>query len=223
MMKKMKSRNKNRKGMNETVPPIKDRTTLGLIRKALKNNFRYGKRNLMIFDFSYFTLLRMVDVLRIRYSDVYDKNGNIKKYFTIQEQKTGKDRPVWLNVGKLTDELEQYRKWLKQEHMDNSEWLFPVKYPEVHIHNVKSNHRDRPLSRHRYYLILKKVQHIIKLPYSLGNHTARKTQAWNFYVKSNYNIGSLMKLLNHSSESATLHYIGESQRNLLTELQNVNK
>lgn len=211
----------NRKGMSEFVPPIKDKTTFDLIRCHLKSG-RYGERNLMIFDFSYYTLLRMVDVLRVRYSDVYDDNGSVKKSFTMSEQKTGKHRDVWLNVGNLTEELEKYRQWLKKEHME-SEWLFPVKHPSVHTHKVKASHTDRALSRHRYYLILKKVQHDLKLPYSLGNHTARKTQSWNFYIKSDYNIGSLMKLLNHTSESATLHYIGESQKDLLQELQNANK
>lgn len=35
----------------------------------------------------------------------------------------------------------------------------------------------------------------------------RKTGAYRVYVQSNYNIGLVMHLLNHSSESMTLNYL----------------
>ena len=38
----------------------------------------------------------------------------------------------------------------------------------------------------------------------LGTHTMRKTGAYRVYTQSNYNIGLVMHLLNHSSEAMTL-------------------
>ena len=39
----------------------------------------------------------------------------------------------------------------------------------------------------------------------------RKTGAYRVYVQSNYNIGLVMSLLNHSSEAMTLKYLGLDQ------------
>ncbi|WP_436968820.1 integrase [Companilactobacillus muriivasis] len=39
----------------------------------------------------------------------------------------------------------------------------------------------------------------------------RKTGAYCVYTQSNYNIGLVMHLLNHSSESMTLAYLGLDQ------------
>ena len=41
----------------------------------------------------------------------------------------------------------------------------------------------------------------------LGTHIKRKTGAYRVYTQSNYNIGLVMYLLNHSSEAMTLTYL----------------
>ena len=41
----------------------------------------------------------------------------------------------------------------------------------------------------------------------LGTHIMRKTGAYRVYTQSNYNIGLVMHLLNHSSEAMTLTYL----------------
>ena len=56
-----------------------------------------------------------------------------------------------------------------------------------------------------------KVGDLLGLNY-LGTHTMRKTGAYRVYVQSNYNIGLVMKLLNHSSEAMTLAYLGLDQQ-----------
>ncbi|MFU0770573.1 MAG: Integrase [Limosilactobacillus fermentum] len=56
-----------------------------------------------------------------------------------------------------------------------------------------------------------KVGDLLGLNY-LGTHTMRKTGAYRVYVQSNYNIGLVMKLLNHSSEAMTLTYLGLDQQ-----------
>ena len=45
----------------------------------------------------------------------------------------------------------------------------------------------------------------------LGTHTMRKTGAYRVYTQSNYNIGLVIHLLNHSSEAMTLTYLGLDQ------------
>lgn len=57
---------------------------------------------------------------------------------------------------------------------------------------------------------MQKVGELLDISY-LGTHTMRKTGAYRVYVQSNYNIGLVMKLLNHSSEQVTLNYLGLDQ------------
>jgi len=54
---------------------------------------------------------------------------------------------------------------------------------------------------------MSKVGDLLSINY-LGTHTMRKTGAYRVYTQSNYNIGLVMHLLNHSSEAMTLAYLG---------------
>jgi integrase len=55
----------------------------------------------------------------------------------------------------------------------------------------------------------------------LGTHTMRKTGAYRVYTQSNYNIGLVMHLLNHSSEAMTLAYLGLDQASTETTLDQI--
>ena len=50
----------------------------------------------------------------------------------------------------------------------------------------------------------------------------RKTGAYRVYTQSNYNIGLVMHLLNHSSEAMTLTYLGLDQASRETMLAKIN-
>nr|WP_263862400.1 tyrosine-type recombinase/integrase [Lactiplantibacillus pentosus] len=58
-----------------------------------------------------------------------------------------------------------------------------------------------------FYKIMSKTGDLLGINY-LGTHTMRKTGAYRVYTQSNYNIGLVMNLLNHSSEAMTLTYLG---------------
>lgn len=71
------------------------------------------------------------------------------------------------------------------------EWLFPsIQHPGRHI------------TEKQFYKIMSKVGDLLGINY-LGTHTMRKTGAYRVYTQSNYNIGLVMHLLNHSSEAMT--------------------
>lgn len=65
-----------------------------------------------------------------------------------------------------------------------------------------------------------KVGNLLNINY-LGTHTMRKTGAYRVYVQSNYNIGLVMHLLNHSSEAMTLAYLGLDQASTEAMLDNI--
>lgn len=101
----------------------------------------------------------------------------------------------------VREDLSNYRKWLiEKNYYQSTPWLFPsTRTPQKHI------------DERNYYDIMHKTGDMLDIPY-LGTHTMRKTGAYRVYVQSNYNIGFVMKLLNHSSEAVTLNYLGLDQK-----------
>ena len=91
----------------------------------------------------------------------------------------------------------------------NSEWLFP-----------STSRPYRPITEKQFYKIMARVGDLLGINY-LGTHTMRKTGAYRVYTQSNYNIGLVMHLLNHSSESMTLTYLGLDQASRETMLDQI--
>ena len=184
--------------MKQLVLPVKDSYVLSEVQDTLLHNFRAGVRNYTIFQVGKATLLRVSDVLRLKQSDVFDDNGEIKRHAFIKDKKTGKQNTLYLRP--VMNDLTNYKNWLVQKnYYQQTPWLFPsTRTPQKHI------------DERNYYDIMFKTGKLLNIPY-LGTHTMRKTGAYMVYVQSNYNIGLVMKLLNHSSEQVTLNYLGLDQ------------
>ena len=71
--------------------------------------------------------------------------------------------------------------------------------------------REKPISRQRCYSIIKEIARRAGFEEHVGCHTMRKTFAWNFYQTSG-DLAKLQKVLNHSSQEATIHYLGLDQQ-----------
>ena len=184
--------------MRQIVLPIKDDEALKQVQDTLLNNFKSGRRNYTIFQVGKATLLRVSDVLRLKQADVFDDYGAIKQHAFIKDKKTGKRNTLYLKPVMM--DLVMYQQWLKRNGYEGTtEWLFPsTTRPQKHI------------DERQFYNVMAKVGDLLDINY-LGTHTMRKTGAYRVYVQSNYNIGLVMKLLNHSSEVMTLAYLGLDQ------------
>ncbi|MCC4414864.1 site-specific integrase [Limosilactobacillus reuteri] len=182
--------------MKQVVLPIKDSNVLHEVQDTLLNNFQFGRRNYTIFQVGKATLLRVSDVLALRHNEIFDDDGSIKKNAYIRDKKTNKPNTLYLKPVK--QDLQDYYAWL-QENNIRSEWLFP-----------STTHHDRHITEKQFYKIMAKVGDLLGINY-LGTHTMRKTGAYRVYTQSNYNIGLVMTLLNHSSEAMTLKYLGLDQ------------
>lgn len=184
--------------MRQIVLPIKDDEVLKQVQDTLLNNFKSGRRNYTIFQVGKATLLRVSDVLRLKQADVFDDYGAIKQHAFIKDKKTGKLNTLYLKPVMM--DLVMYQQWLKRNGYEGTtEWLFPsTTRPQKHI------------DERQFYNVMAKVGDLLDINY-LGTHTMRKTGAYRVYVQSNYNIGLVMKLLNHSSEAMTLAYLGLDQ------------
>ena len=184
--------------MRQIVLPIKDDEVLKQVQDTLLNNFKSGRRNYTIFQVGKATLLRVSDVLRLKQADVFDDYGVIKQHAFIKDKKTGKRNTLYLKPVMM--DLVMYQQWLKRNGYEGTtEWLFPsTTRPQKHI------------DERQFYNVMAKVGELLDINY-LGTHTMRKTGVYRVYVQSNYNIGLVMKLLNHSSEAMTLAYLGLDQ------------
>ena len=182
--------------MKQVVLPIKDSNVLHEVQDTLLNNFHFGRRNYTIFQVGKATLLRVSDLLALRRNEIFDDDGSIKKTAYIRDKKTNKPNTLYLKPVK--QDLQDYYAWLQKNNI-RSEWLFP-----------STTHHDRHITEKQFYKIMAKVGDLLGINY-LGTHTMRKTGAYRVYTQSNYNIGLVMTLLNHSSEAMTLKYLGLDQ------------
>ena len=179
--------------MQQVVLPIKDSNVLKEVQDTLLNNFKAGRRNYTVFQVGKATLLRVSDVMNLKMSDIYDDDGSVKSNAFIHDKKTGKANTLYLKP--VVNDLVNYKIWLDKNSLV-SDWLFPsIKCPSRHI------------TEKQFYKIMSRVGDLLNINY-LGTHTMRKTGAYRVYTQSNYNIGLVMHLLNHSSEAMTLRYLG---------------
>jgi len=191
----------------QVVLPIKDSNILTSVQETLLDSFRAGRRNYTIFQLGKATLLRVSDVMQLKKTDVFNADGSIKQNAFIHDQKTGKANTLYLKP--VHSDLLTYYNWLQKQNII-SEWLFPsIQHPERHI------------TEKQFYKVMAKVGNLLGINY-LGTHTMRKTGAYRVYMQSNYNIGLVMQLLNHSSEAMTLTYLGLDQASRETMLDQIN-
>ena len=78
--------------MQQVVLPIKDSNVLKEVQDTLLNNFKAGQRNYTIFQVDKATLLRVSDVMRLRWADVFNENGTVRQNTFIHDKKNGQDQ-----------------------------------------------------------------------------------------------------------------------------------
>ena len=178
--------------MGNVVEPIKNKDYLSEIEKNLE---RKSKRNQLIWAFGLNTGLRISDILGLNISDVYNK-----QYVEIKEKKTGKYKRFPLN-DKLKELITIYLSERSQKlDLRPDEPLF-------------LSRRKYRLDRCQAYRIITDACNNLGIKSNVGTHTMRKTFGYFFYQKFN-NVALLQKILNHSSPSITLRYIGISQEEI---------
>ncbi|RKO29256.1 tyrosine-type recombinase/integrase [Lactococcus lactis] len=167
-----------------------------MVQDTLLDSFRAIRRNYTIFQVGKATLLRVSDVMKLKKQMSLILMEQSKQTAFIHDQKTGKANTLYLKP--VQQDLLMYHNWLVQQNM-NSEWLFP-----------STARPDRHITEKQFYKIMARVCDLLGINY-LGTHTMRKTGAYRVYTQSNYNIGLVVHLLNHSSEAMTLTYLGLDQ------------
>ena len=131
---------------------------------------------------------RISDLLSIQ-MDAADLS---RRELTIVEGKTNKKRTVRLN--KTACEIILRRK----EANPSDKYLFQS-------HSNRGRHLNKPISRTSVARVFKEIGGIMNI--KLGTHSMRKTRGYMLH-KSGVSIEQICRVLNHSSTSITMGYIG---------------
>ena len=163
-----------------TVQPIRDKE---IIKKFKNELLKKGSRDYMLFVIGINTGLRISDILPLKVKDVKDVT-----HIRIKEKKTGKPKRFKINSN-LKKEIDKYI-----DGMNDDDYLF------------KSRKGNKPITRVQAYRILNDVAEKLGLP-EVGTHTLRKTFGYHHYQQYK-DVAILKDILNHSSPSVTMRYIG---------------
>ena len=172
----------------ELVQPIRSIEKIEEIKMVLKET---GTRNFLLFTMGINTGLRISDLLKLKVIDVTGVS-----HITIKEQKTGKAKRF-----PLTSSLQQALQDFTKSKAPN-DYLFKSR-----------NGINKPLSRITAYKIINEACRKCGIKDNVGTHTLRKTFGYHHYQQF-HDVAILQQILNHSSPSITLRYIGITQDNI---------
>lgn len=175
------------------VQPIRDTRKIEEIKSVLKEN---GTRDLLLFCMGINTGLRISDLLKLRIVDVKNKT-----HVEVKEKKTGKVKrfPIFGNLQVMLDD------YIRNKPL--SDYLFKSR-----------NGENKPITRVMAYLIINRACRKCGITDNIGTHTLRKTFGYHHY-QNFHDVAILQYLLNHSSPSITLRYIGITEDNVEETLQ----
>lgn len=206
---------KTSRGINKAqeVEPIKSIKDIQKIKQYLQG--KENKRDYMIFVVGINVGLRAGDLLKLRINDIYC-NGKIINSVKIREEKTEKNREFTLNKA-AQDAILLYMNSLDEYKEDD--YLF--KSPKMHKDKDGIEHDN--VTVEATHKIIKTLLRDLNIKGNFGTHTLRKTFAYHTYtnnIKDNPAIlDTLQKILNHSSTSVTLRYIGITKE-VITDVYN---
>ncbi|MCI8327865.1 MAG: tyrosine-type recombinase/integrase [Lachnospiraceae bacterium] len=178
-----------------TTQPIRDLKEL----KELENYYYETKQNLRNYAMICLgvnCVLRISDLLQLRWGDVYDFSSEKYRYhIVVKEHKTEKWTRIALNKNAVIA-LDQYKKSLPPLQTDS--YLFPGKKGFA------------PLSRSQAYRIIRHASENLNLDKHISCHSLRKTFGYHAW-KNGVSPVVLMDIYNHSSFHVTKRYLGLEQ------------
>lgn len=152
-----------------------------------------------------YTVLRISDLLRLKWSDVYDERSNtFRTHIEIVEKKTGKSRSIALNkkvIGALRLYLPHRR----------GEFIF--------ANNRREN--PQPISRIQAWRVLRSAITELGIVGKIAPHSLRKTFGYFAWNGGDIPIPVIMKIYNHSNFAVTMRYLGIEQDDIDNALLNI--
>lgn len=173
--------------------PIREKDQL----KALADYFlnRGQLRNYVMIVMGTCTALRISDLLRLCWPDVYDCNKEtVRSHISLTEHKTGKAKTIALN-GQVIAALMRYHP------QRNGEYIF-------------SNRRGAAISRVQAWRIIRDAAAELGIDGVISCHSLRKTWGYHAWTSQAVSPVVIMDIYNHSSFEVTKRYLGVAQDDL---------
>jgi len=178
------------------VQPIREEKQINGIKAILRGQSR---RDYCLFVLGINSGLRIGDLLALKVDDVVDARGKVRDRISVREKKTGKVKDF--PIGGTTEKAIKEYLGPSMGDIDPDRALFP------------SRKGGGPLTRQHAWRIIVDAARAVGITEPIGTHTLRKTFGYHAY-KQGVDITRIQKLLNHSSPSVTLAYIGITQDEL---------
>lgn len=175
--------------------PIRDKKQL----KALGEYFlkRGQLRNYTMVVLGVCTVLRISDLLRLKWSDVYDmERQTFRAHVTIKEQKTGKTKTIALNKQAL-HALRLY---------------FPHRRGAFIF--ASNRKEDKAISRVQAWRIIHGAVLAVGIVGKVACHSLRKTWGYHACREGSIPLSVIVRIYNHSSFLITLRYLCIEQDDL---------
>ena len=154
-------------------------------------------RDLALFMLGVDTLLRSIDLRRLKYQDVVDIHGCIKSRIITGQQKTR--RTVECHLSQPTREAVSH--WIKLSNKTFDDYLF------THIRKRNDRLANTPIGRNNMALIIKQCVTAIGLdPSRYSTKTLRKSRVKSILKMAEYNHQIPQVLLGHANINSTIQY-----------------
>jgi len=183
-----------KKSKSNATQPIRDKKQV----QALINHYLHqGQiRNYTLITMGIYTALRISDLLRLTWGDVYNFNTKcIRQSITITESKTNKTKTIALHENCINA--------LKR--------CLHTARPTSRLHPLFENKQNgQAISRVQAYRIIREASEELELDIPASCHSLRKTFGYHAW-KEGISPAVIMEIYNHSSLSVTRRYLGVSQ------------
>jgi integrase len=172
--------------------PIRSKTQV----RALANYcLRHEQlRNHCLIVLGIHTALRVGDLLRLTWDDVYDFGpGRVRESIALAEEKTGKTKIIALNKNAI-----------------HALTLYATEAAKRGRFLIENPRTKKPISRIQVYRIIRGTAEALELPCRVSCHSLRKTFGYHAW-KNGVSPAIIMEIYNHSSFAVTKRYLGVTQ------------